>query len=385
MLLFLNFIVCIDGFWYDEKKIKRCLLNSDETSTLYHFDFTGKATVFFKIWIVNMLLSIITFGIYSPWAKVRNNRYIYGSICLNGLAFEYTANPLKILFGRLIVVGIYIIYFILSDFFGLYNFALGILVVFILSIPFLIRQSICFKARYTRYQGVSFYHFASIWQYYKYCITHLFLIIFTFGLIFPYSMKKFKDLVINHTSYGDKNFTFTTTASKFYEAYLKVLALSFIPMMILGVILSLTAKVLVDNFADLNSTTNSQSIETMSAFIGILGVLNLVILLFTPFLKGVFSGWIGNIIYNSTTIDTFRLKSDWKPWKLGWISLSNAVLIILSLGLMYPWAKLRVLRHKTEHTYIQGEGFEDFTNIKHKETKAFGEEAADFFDVDIGL
>ena len=42
------------------------------------FQFDGKATEYFGIWIVNILLTIITIGIYTAWAKVRTNRYFYG-------------------------------------------------------------------------------------------------------------------------------------------------------------------------------------------------------------------------------------------------------------------------------------------------------------------
>jgi uncharacterized membrane protein YjgN (DUF898 family) len=43
------------------------------------FSFTGGASEYFGIWIVNVLLSILTLGIYSAWAKVRNKRYFYGN------------------------------------------------------------------------------------------------------------------------------------------------------------------------------------------------------------------------------------------------------------------------------------------------------------------
>jgi len=39
------------------------------------FVFTGNAGEYFGIWIVNPLLSIITFGIDSAWAKIRMARY----------------------------------------------------------------------------------------------------------------------------------------------------------------------------------------------------------------------------------------------------------------------------------------------------------------------
>ena len=40
----------------------------------YPLRFTGSGGEYFKIWIVNLLLTIATLGIYSAWAKVRKAR-----------------------------------------------------------------------------------------------------------------------------------------------------------------------------------------------------------------------------------------------------------------------------------------------------------------------
>lgn len=40
-------------------------------------EFTGTAGEYFGIWIVNILLTIVTVGFYSAWAKVRRKRYFY--------------------------------------------------------------------------------------------------------------------------------------------------------------------------------------------------------------------------------------------------------------------------------------------------------------------
>src|SRR6185436_21043973 len=69
-------------------------------------EFTGRAGEYFRIWIVNVFLTVITLGIYSAWAKVRRNRYLYSSVRLAGASFEYLANPVQILKGRLIAVGL---------------------------------------------------------------------------------------------------------------------------------------------------------------------------------------------------------------------------------------------------------------------------------------
>jgi hypothetical protein len=53
------------------------LLSQEKTPAATPFQFTGRAGEFFKIWIVNVLLTIVTLGIYSAWAKVRTTGYFY--------------------------------------------------------------------------------------------------------------------------------------------------------------------------------------------------------------------------------------------------------------------------------------------------------------------
>ena len=55
------------------------------------FEFRGNGGEYFKIWIVNVLLTLITLGIYSAWATVRNNRYFYSNTFVNDVSFDYLA------------------------------------------------------------------------------------------------------------------------------------------------------------------------------------------------------------------------------------------------------------------------------------------------------
>ena len=51
------------------------------------FRFHGQAGEYFRIWIVNICLTVITLGIYSAWAKVRRKRYFYSNTQLNVSSF----------------------------------------------------------------------------------------------------------------------------------------------------------------------------------------------------------------------------------------------------------------------------------------------------------
>jgi|GEM_PF-7100126 len=84
-------------------------MNNQDSNT---FNFHGNGNEYFKIWIVNLMLSIVTIGIYTAWAKVRTNRYFYGNTSFKGHRFDYLASPITILKGRIIAIiflGLYVV------------------------------------------------------------------------------------------------------------------------------------------------------------------------------------------------------------------------------------------------------------------------------------
>ena len=70
--------------------------------------FTGSGWEYFRIWVTNTALTLLTLGVFSAWATVRTRRYLYGNTWLGDSAFNYTARPWTILIGRIIVVGLLI-------------------------------------------------------------------------------------------------------------------------------------------------------------------------------------------------------------------------------------------------------------------------------------
>ena len=85
------------------------MLAGSKQGTRYPFSFSGRGGEYFKIWIVNILLSIITLYIYSAWAKVRTRRYFAGNTVLDNSSFDYHATGKQILLGRIIAVVLLII------------------------------------------------------------------------------------------------------------------------------------------------------------------------------------------------------------------------------------------------------------------------------------
>ena len=109
--------------------------------------FNGDGKEFFGIWIVNTLLSIVTLGIYSPWAKVQNTKYLYNNLSIDNHYYDYHAQPIQILKGRLIAILAVIIFALLSTVNETIYF-IGLVVLFFVA-PWLINKSISFNMRMT--------------------------------------------------------------------------------------------------------------------------------------------------------------------------------------------------------------------------------------------
>ena len=73
---------------------------ADNSFERHQVEFTGNWREYFGIWIVNILLTILTLGIYSAWAKVRRKRWFYGHTFIAGSSFDYHGRPVQILERR---------------------------------------------------------------------------------------------------------------------------------------------------------------------------------------------------------------------------------------------------------------------------------------------
>src|ERR1051325_6661381 len=124
----------------------------DSVEVRYPVEFTASAGEYFRIWIVNLALSIVTLGIYSAWAKVRKRRYFYSHTRIDGEGCEYLANPVAILKGRLIAFALFGVFYAVSHFAPLYQWILWIPLA--IAAPWLMVRSLAFNAYNTAYRNI---------------------------------------------------------------------------------------------------------------------------------------------------------------------------------------------------------------------------------------
>jgi uncharacterized membrane protein YjgN (DUF898 family) len=300
------------------------------------------------------LLTIVTFGIYSAWAKVRNKQYFYGNTRVHAAGFEYLANPRQILKGRAIVGGVLMAYWILSAFLP-YVEALFILA-FAFLFPWLIVRSLAFNAHNSSWRNIRFGFNAGYQEAFKVYILWPLLAAVTLGLFSPYVFYRQKRFLVENSSFGQSRFTFHATWKDYYR------------IVMLASLLSLLAVAAVGAAA--------------YAFAP-LAILALPIYLYA---FAYFSVNSGNLLYNSSRLGPHRLESAMQVKGYIILLLTNTLATALTLGIFHPWAKVRALRYKLQHlTLLPSGDLNDFVAGKQKAVSAVGDASGDFFDFDLGL
>jgi uncharacterized membrane protein YjgN (DUF898 family) len=181
------------------------------------FTFTGSASEYFRIWIVNLFLTIITIGIYSPWAKVRRLKYFYGNTWLDSHNFDYVANPVSILKGRAIVVALLVLYNVLVN---LVHPLFGLLaIVYLIFLPWIVNKSLSFNARMTIYRNVRFGFEGTLWNAFKAFVLWPLASALTLGLLTPFTSRATSNYIGSNAKYGAADFTTQTKLGTLYRNF----------------------------------------------------------------------------------------------------------------------------------------------------------------------
>lgn len=343
--------------------------------------FTGKASEYFGIWIVNVLLTILTVGIYSAWAKVRRNRYFYGNTVLLGRSFEYHARGLQILIGRLIVLGAFVALNVVATLVPI--LVLLPTIVVLIALPWLVAKGLRFSARVTSYRNVRFDFVGGAGGAFKAFILGSLLAVITIGILTPLASRWVARYVGTNLRYGGKAFDTDPKLGPLYKSWLLSFLITILGLGIIGLLVLMNLPLIVTMIETPGLMTPDEQIPlVVSAVIG-------YIVLFATFgIAGLFyRAGVRNVAWSATTFDgQHRLLSDVSRTRYTWIAVSNVLVTILTLGLMRPWAAVRMARYTWEHTGITftGDVGELFSRIE-EQGSAVGSEFMDFEGFDFGF
>jgi uncharacterized membrane protein YjgN (DUF898 family) len=388
--------------------------------------FEGNGAEYFKIWIVNIMLTIITLGLYYPWAKVRNKRYFYANTTLEGRNFEYHATGKQLFLGYLVAMTLFITYVMIEKISPVGSFVvLGLLFI---AIPWLVWRSMKFNMRMTSFSNVRFSFRGNLKNAYINFFVYPFIFFLSFllmiilveraedmdrfaaiasfvGLVgmgaalYMFALLKQRNLsyLMGNICYGQGGFKTDYKVSEFVIMAVKTGIIGTIIMVVIMVIVGggFVAVVGIDELRTLGELKAGVNIESEEAAEE--RVMGILVPLFVMIYGGMILGtmiisahWIAQqreYVYKQTQLDeTITFLSTLKASSLAWVMLSNLFLVMITAGFAYPWTKVRLAKLMVENSYVDvPDGFDEYMTQKQEKESSLGEQIGDAFDVQIDV
>lgn len=366
-------------------------------------EFTGSGSEYFRIWIVNLLLSIVTLGLYLPFAKARRLSYFYSNTLIDGHALAFHGNPWKMLRGFVLLAVLMAAYGAAGHF-----SPVGGLVAFLVLCvvwPALWRASLQFRMSNTSWRGLRFGFRAGLAGSYLAVLPiylpvalmllaqlvfkstataeegaklsaeqawMLFTPIGVLYLLLPWSLALLKRYQHGGYVYADQQTQLTTSTWRFYMLCLKGLGVSLLALLVMGAIVFAGAYAL---------SANKASQLVMGA--GLVVFYLLYFALVAPY----FTVRMQNLVWLGTRSPAIRFDSQLRFWPLAGLTLKNWLLTLVTLGLYRPFAVVRTTHMRLDAVGLLVDGDLDNWTAAYSEGQqdASGEAAGDFFGIDMGL
>lgn len=336
------------------------------------FAFSGSGGEYFRIWIVNLLLSVVTLGIFSAWAKVRRLRYFYGHTSVDGSAFGYHASPIAILKGRLVAYAVVILLAVLSEVAPLA--ASAVYFPLLMVTPIILVRAFRFRAANSSYRGIRFAFDGLESDAYTVFLFLPLLVPFTLGLAYPLVAKRQREYFVGESRHGRSQFGLEVPTGRVYRIYL-LAGLAVAAMLVLGMMVVFGAGMGDVASAAEDATPGPRVLIAIALLYGGLGAT--IVAVRTAF---------ENLVWNHTLLDQHRFESRLQGRRMLWLYASNVALILVTLGLAVPWARVRMARYRAESlTLLPGGPLETSAMEGRDGEAATGAELSDAMDLDFGL
>lgn len=325
-----------------------------------HYD--GRIGQLYRIFLVNLLLTVITLGIYRFWAMTRWRRYFWSHVTFQGERFEYTGRGVELFLGFLMAIGILIglgiATGILSAVFGLIHHSLAAIPIIALYAGILI---LAFAARFSaqRYRlsrtlwcGIRGGMTGSPLAYGARSLLYTLLLPLTLFQLLPWMQLRLAEQRINASRLGNAAFSFRGKARSVYLPFVA----TFIGMVLLfAAVVAVVWSVIAPGIAPFIGHGNDPRLAA-----GIQRAIPVVII--GVIVWGIGSALIGcwysalfvRHVVGNTTFDTLALRSTVTGRALLWLTIGNGLIALFTLGLGLPFVLQRSMRFVVRNLLIAG-------------------------------
>lgn len=306
------------------------------------FGFHGQGGSLFGIHIVNMLLALLTLGIYYFWGKIKALKYVYGQAEFDGDRFAFHGTGKELFLGWLRVIPfILLLYFFpqilgllweseLAQVIGAVVLVVGIMVI----IPIAQIGAYRYRLSRTSWRGIRFSFRGRTKKYFLIYLKGLVLTLLSLGLYSPVMMVELLRYQYDNTYFGNTKLRFHARAIEIFPAFILSWVLSFVTL-------------------------------------GLLGFW--------------YQAELARYFWSHTTFATSRMRCTATGGGLLWLTVSNGLLAVFTLGLAYPWVQVRTAHYWLNNVYLENELDMEVVEQDAQQVSAAAEGMADFLDLPMGF
>lgn len=359
--------------------------------------FVGSGSEYFRIWITNLLLTLLTVGLYFPFAKVRRLRYFYGCTEVGGHALAFHGDPWKMFRGFVLAVALI----------GAYGVAervspLAALVAFVVLAalwPALWHASLRFRLANTGWRGLRMAFTGARGGAYAALLPGLLALAaivaagalvtpdsagalaafpaLVFPALVPWLLWRMKRYQHDHYALGGERTRMTLPVRSLYGVFARALGL----MLLVGVGLASVAAVTGGLALSGGGPPTPRAIGWITA--AVFAIYGIALLVVHPYL----ASRLQNLFWNATRSEHLQFDSRLRGRDLALVTLRNWLLMIVTLGLYYPFALVATTRLRLEAVNVVSAIDLDtlFSTAPPRDVPAAGDAALDAIGLDIGL
>ncbi|MFW2355198.1 YjgN family protein [Hydrogenophaga sp.] len=376
---------------------------ADRAQTL-DIRFTGSGSEYFRIWIVNLLLTLITFTLYWPFARARRLAYFQNNTLVGRDPLGFHGDPWKMFRGYLLMVMFGVSYWAVSNLAP----ALAWVPLLLLAVlwPALWRASLQFRLRNTSWRGVRMSFEGDLKGAYL-CMLPFFIPVVLIGMVFgvvasamqgaeagaagavfaavtgvvvlamtalsPWLLARIKRYQHGGYAFAQERTRLDAGLGAFYGFSFRAMGVSFLCTALLAGLGAIVAAA-AGGFSG-------------AAVIMLPFLLALAYLVFPLLLVPYTTSRLQNLLWANTRSRRIRFDSQLQFAPLVALTAKNWLFIALTLGLYWPFAKVHTARMRLEAmgVSVQGDVNAWLAKAQGGDKGILGDAAGDFFGIDMGL